>query len=770
MAGIRIPTARAPRGARGRSSRLALRGDSHAFEEVHRVGRGSRPGLASIWPASAQTTPAPAPPTLTQHETIQVTATRVPEDVLSTPASVTVISGEDLVARGVTDLASALSLVAGVNVAPGGDGGPAGSVPEIWGLREFDAFLLVVDGVPWGGAFNPALPSLDLTNVERIEVLRGSAPVMYGATSFVGVIHVIHHAAGDAKGSATVGVRNHGGGIAAVVLPLGARGGLQQSLTVNGERMGYDDDRAGYDRGHLLYRATADTAAGAFRFDADVAVTRQDPSSPHPREGGSLSSRVPLDANHQPKDAHVDEDRLHLVAGLDRRLGDNPWTSTLAVTHTRRDLTRGFLGELDDGADPNAAGFRQDQTQTDLYFDSHLVFHPTATLQLIAGVDLLYGKGKSAGDNVDYHVNLDGSGAQDSHAVPVQESPSLEDERTFAGLYLQGEWTPAPRWRVEAGLRLNETHEDQEGEVESEDGEERSTSSAGNTRASGVVGVSLLAWDGGGGDAVWAYADYRNTFKPAAVDFGPEAEGGILDPETATSVEAGLKGAHGGGRWRWQASVFRLDFDNLVTAAEVGGLPVLINAGAGALRRLRARGRGAAGPRPAAGRRLQQPRRPLPRLRPGLRRRAHPAPRPPPGDVGQRPRQPRPALLAGDRIRRPPGVELRRRPLPQQAQHGAGRGLRHGRRGDLLPDLPLHRPPRRLEPGRRPRSGRRERAGRLPVLPAAGTELSVERDLEVLAPRTPHRNAARPRGSRPPAGVRLAHPRGWRRRGRRRAF
>ncbi len=44
--------------------------------------------------------------------------------------------------------------------------------PALWGLREFDAFLLVVDGVPWGGAFNPALTTLDLTNVERIDVLR----------------------------------------------------------------------------------------------------------------------------------------------------------------------------------------------------------------------------------------------------------------------------------------------------------------------------------------------------------------------------------------------------------------------------------------------------------------------------------------------------------------------------------------------------------------------------------------------------------------------
>ncbi|MCX6943422.1 MAG: MFS transporter, partial [Opitutales bacterium] len=41
--------------------------------------------------------------------------------------------------------------------------GPAGSAPGFWGLREVDAFLLVVDGVPYGGAFNPALASLDLT-------------------------------------------------------------------------------------------------------------------------------------------------------------------------------------------------------------------------------------------------------------------------------------------------------------------------------------------------------------------------------------------------------------------------------------------------------------------------------------------------------------------------------------------------------------------------------------------------------------------------------
>jgi outer membrane receptor protein involved in Fe transport len=79
-----------------------------------------------------------------------------------------------------------------VQIARGGDAGPAGVVPELWGLREADAFLLVVDGVPWGGAFNPPTEAIDLNDVERIEVVRGSAPVVYGATAFSGVIHVVH--------------------------------------------------------------------------------------------------------------------------------------------------------------------------------------------------------------------------------------------------------------------------------------------------------------------------------------------------------------------------------------------------------------------------------------------------------------------------------------------------------------------------------------------------------------------------------------------------
>src|SRR5262245_26791431 len=133
----------------------------------------------------------------TPGEIVEVTATRLPEDPIEVPASIQIVSGDDLERLQIRTLPEAMSLVMGVTVAPGGDGGPASSVPEMMGLREFDAFLLVVDGVPWGGAYNPALSTLDLENIDRIEVVRGAAPVMYGATSFVGVIHVIHRAPAD---------------------------------------------------------------------------------------------------------------------------------------------------------------------------------------------------------------------------------------------------------------------------------------------------------------------------------------------------------------------------------------------------------------------------------------------------------------------------------------------------------------------------------------------------------------------------------------------
>ncbi|MFP5286872.1 MAG: TonB-dependent receptor, partial [Thermoanaerobaculia bacterium] len=501
----------------------------------------------------------PSQPVPTVTETLQVTATRVPEDVEAVPASITVLSGEELEARGVTDLAGALALVGGVSIAPGGDTGPAGSVPEMWGLREVDAFLLVVDGVPWGGAFNPDLPSLDLTDVDRIEVLRGAAPVMYGATSFVGVIHVLHRQAGAPGRSVRLSGGSYGSGSAAFSTPLPGSGRFQQSLTVNGERQGFKDDRTGYDRAHLLYRGTLAAAGGSFRFDLDGSLVNQDPASPHPRQGTVLSPLIPLDTNYNPRDAKIDQSRLHLATGYDRSLSRGSWSTTLALTHTGRDTVRGFLTGVSTAA-PNARGYEQDLTIDDLYFDSHVAWRLKPELQLIAGLDHLAGRAEGDAETFSYFVPRNGAGAPSSSGLPRQMGFEVEDERNFSGLYLQTEWTPAPRWRIQAGVRLNRTVEDREageeellaGGEEPGEEEEEGRSSRTTTRGSGTLGVSWLAWSRGS-DGLWLFTDYRNTHKPAAIDFGPEAEPEIPQPETAESYEIGVKNRLGGGRLEWDA-------------------------------------------------------------------------------------------------------------------------------------------------------------------------------------------------------------------------
>ncbi|HEX7943016.1 MAG TPA: TonB-dependent receptor plug domain-containing protein, partial [Phenylobacterium sp.] len=219
------------------------------------------------------------------------------------PGMVTVLDGRELRARGVTTLRGALELMAGVDAPPGGDAGPSGAVPAFWGLQEFDAFLLVVDGVPAGGAFNPALPTLDFRNVQRIEVLRGSAPVTYGATSFVGVIQVFHFAAGQAPQEAGASVGTPGSASAWLTANLPNLGGLGQTLSLAAQTSNFAQDRSHADRAHVLYRAAGDTQVGRLHLDIDGVLLRQDPYSPHPREGTGLSPRFPLDANVNPTDA-----------------------------------------------------------------------------------------------------------------------------------------------------------------------------------------------------------------------------------------------------------------------------------------------------------------------------------------------------------------------------------------------------------------------------------------------------------------------------------
>jgi outer membrane receptor protein involved in Fe transport len=521
-----------------------------------------------------------APPAVhAGEENIQVTATRIPEDSENLSTVVTVLDGAMLRDRGFTDLRSALGVVAGVDIAPGGDGGPAAAVPEMWGLREFDAFLLVVDDVPWGGAFNPDLPTLSLKDVARIEVMRGSAPVMYGATSFVGVIHVIHNTAGGGNGQAQAIVGDHRSyGVSAAVDVSDAEG-WSSRIAADVMQTGYPDERTDWQRGHILWRNLFATGGGKLRFDVDLHWLNQSPSSPTPRLGDSLAPIDP-DANVNPLGSHMDPRRQMFTAGYAHEAGFGSWSLTASYAHQSQDILRGFLAEDPTFPLTAAHGFRQTIAQDELYADGHVNITSVSKFEFVAGADLLYGEGRAHGGDFDYVVSPDGTNPPDGDAIPSAADISIGEKRTFGGIYGYGAWTPNWRWRVDAGVRVNFTDEHRDtstlefGNPPADIGSD----SRSETKVSGSVGAAFTMWNKGT-DFAKLFGGYRNTYKPAAIDFGLDAAPDILEPETGVSYELGVRSALFDHRLDIELEAFLMNLQGIVVAGEEGGLPGLENGG-----------------------------------------------------------------------------------------------------------------------------------------------------------------------------------------------
>ena len=139
-------------------------------------------------PALAQSA-SPAVPTF--QDTLVVSASLEPEARKETPASVTVISGQEIQDRQVTSLADAVSIAPGITVAETGSPGQQTSLF----LRgaESDQTLLLWNGIPlndpyFGGVNWQFVPT---DGVDRVEVVRGPFSALYGSNAVGGVVQVL---------------------------------------------------------------------------------------------------------------------------------------------------------------------------------------------------------------------------------------------------------------------------------------------------------------------------------------------------------------------------------------------------------------------------------------------------------------------------------------------------------------------------------------------------------------------------------------------------
>src|SRR5947207_10981364 len=121
---------------------------------------------------------------------IVVSATRIPTPEDESPASVSVITAQDLEIKQTRRVADALREISGVSVAQTGAPGQLTSV-FTRGLRSEHTQVLL-DGIPinqgLAGLFNFADFTID--DLDRIEVVRGPQSTLYGPRALAGAIQI----------------------------------------------------------------------------------------------------------------------------------------------------------------------------------------------------------------------------------------------------------------------------------------------------------------------------------------------------------------------------------------------------------------------------------------------------------------------------------------------------------------------------------------------------------------------------------------------------
>jgi outer membrane receptor for ferrienterochelin and colicins len=116
------------------------------------------------------------------------------ENVLKAPATVTLITEEDIVRRGYLDLEQIFHDLSGFDIAKGR--GPVYSNLYQRGYRSIsnDRTVILIDGIEQNDLASDHAPisrQYPLSNIKRIEIIYGPASTIYGANAFVGVINIV---------------------------------------------------------------------------------------------------------------------------------------------------------------------------------------------------------------------------------------------------------------------------------------------------------------------------------------------------------------------------------------------------------------------------------------------------------------------------------------------------------------------------------------------------------------------------------------------------
>lgn len=125
---------------------------------------------------------------------IVVTATKTARSIKNVPASVSVITAEDIKAMNVDNVDQLLVRAAGIfdSRSRGNVGQPTPTV-LMRGFSNASSVLVLLDGQPLNDAYSGVVPwsVVPMDRIERIEVVKGPGSTLYGSSAMGGVINII---------------------------------------------------------------------------------------------------------------------------------------------------------------------------------------------------------------------------------------------------------------------------------------------------------------------------------------------------------------------------------------------------------------------------------------------------------------------------------------------------------------------------------------------------------------------------------------------------
>lgn len=507
-------------------------------------------------------TPMPTAETLTvesQGDEPGTTGTKTEIPPLTQPQSVSVVDDSFIREQHAIKLEDAIRNVAGVHV------GGYYNDWDYYRIRGFDAANSTrLDGL-W------ATPGIWITEevygLERIEVLKGPAAMLYGQTPIGGMVNLVSK---KPKTDDFATVQASAGNYD--FAELGADAGVSLADDALGVRLialgrnrgswveGVDDSQRFYVAPSATWWAgehTTITLLSHYLYD-DINAAWPLPASGFITD--NPNGELPLDRNigEPGYQNHVERSRLAVGYELEHRFSDEvALRQNARVARYESDFSGIYADSLDpDGRTLTRNVYTYENERLDVQADTMLDLRlSTGAVRhdVLVGIDVAHSHETATGGfasiaPLDIFDPVYG-------ATPGPVSPYSRPEVTVRsiGVYAQDHLTIGEQVTVTAGVRFDT--------IDTEN-IERLTDTTTDSEDTGFTWRLGATWTFGPGSSV--YASYATAFAPQPYD--RDADGDIVDPETGNQVEAGVRTSDPAGRYQATAAIFQITREDVATA------------------------------------------------------------------------------------------------------------------------------------------------------------------------------------------------------------